>query len=53
MKSNNLQNVNDRLDKICKEMNELTKSHEFTQDQLEREIDNIKENIKHMETSIK
>ena len=53
MISNNLQNTNDRLDKISKEMNELTKSLEFTQDQLEGEINNIKENIKHLETSIK
>ena len=34
-------------------MNKLTKSPEFTQDQLEGEINNIKENIKHLETSIK
>ena len=51
--SNNLQNTNDRLDKISKEMTELTKSFEFTQDQLEGEINNIKENIKHLEKSIK
>ena len=43
MISNNLQNANDRLNKISKEMNELTKSLEFTQDQLE--VNNIKENI--------
>ena len=51
--SNNLQNTNDRLDRISKEMTELTKSFEFTQDQLEGEINNIKENIKHLEKSIK
>ena len=51
--SNNLKNTNDRLDKISKEMNELTKSIGFTQDQLEGEINNIKENIKHLEKSIK
>ena len=34
-------------------MNEPNKSLEFTQDQLEGEIHNIKENIKHVETSIK
>ena len=34
-------------------MNKLTKSLEFTQDQLEGEINNIKENIKHLGTSIK
>ena len=51
--SKNLQNANLRLDKISKEMTELTKSSEFTQDQLEGEINNIKENIKHLETSIK
>ena len=51
--SNNLQNANLRLDKISKEMTELTKSFEFTHDQLEGEINNIKENIKHLETSIK
>ena len=48
-----LQNKNDHLDKISKEMTELTKSLEFTQDQLEGEINNITENIKHLETSIK
>ena len=53
VKWNNLQNTNDRLDKISKEMNKLTKSLEFTQDQLEGEINNIKENIKHLGTSIK
>ena len=53
MISHNLQNTNDRLDKISKEMNELTKSLEFTQDQLEEEINSIKENIKHLETSTK
>ena len=51
--SNNLQNANLRLDKISKEMTELTKSFEFTHDQLEGEINNIKENIKHLEKSIK
>ena len=53
MISNNLQNTNDRLDKISKEMTELTKNLEFTQDQLKGEINDIKENIKHLETSIK
>ena len=53
MINNNLQNTNDRLDKISKEMIELTKSLEFTQDQLEGEINYIKENIKYLETSIK
>ena len=53
MISNNLQNTNDHLDKISKEMTELTKSLEFTQDQLEGEINNIKENIKHLESRIK
>ena len=53
MISNNLQNTNDCLDKISKEMTELTKCLEFTQDQLEGEINNIKENIKHRETHIK
>ena len=53
MISNNLQNTNDRLDKISKEMTELTKNLEFTQDQLKGEINYIKENIKHLETSIK
>ena len=33
-------------------MTELTKSLEFTKDQLQGEINNIKENIKHLETSI-
>ena len=51
--NNHLQNKNDHLDKISKEMTELTKSLEFTQDQLEGEINNITENIKHLETSIK
>ena len=46
MISNNLQNTNERLDKISKEMTELTKSFKFTQDQLEGEINNIKESIK-------
>ena len=53
MISNNLQNTNERLGKISKEMIELTKSLEFTQDQSEGEINNIKEKIKHLETSIK
>ena len=35
MISNNLQNANGRLDKISKQMTELTKSLDFTQDQLE------------------
>ena len=52
MISNDLQNINDHLDKIFKEMIELTKSLEFTQDQLEGEINDIKENIKHLETII-
>ena len=53
MISNNLQNTNDRLDTISKEMTELTNSLEFTQDQLEGEINNSKENIKHLVISIK
>ena len=53
MISNNLQNANGRLDKISKQMTELTKSLDFTQDQLEWEINNIKENIKHLRTSTK
>ena len=53
VKWNNLQHTNARLDKISKQMNTLTKSLKFTQDQLEGEINNIKENIKHLETSIK
>ena len=53
MINNNLQNTNDRLNKISKEMIELTKSLEFTQDQLDGETNNIKENIKHLETSIR
>ena len=52
MISNNLQNRNDRLDKTSKEMTKLTKSLEFTQDQLQGEI-TIKENSKNLETSIK
>ena len=52
MISNDLQNTNDHLDKIFKEMIELTKSLEFTQDQLEGEINEIKEYIKHLETII-
>ena len=51
-KSNNLQNTLGRLDKIPKEITKLTKSLDFTKDQLEREINNIKENLKHLETSI-
>ena len=47
MISNNLQNKNDCLGKISKEMTELTKSLEFTQDQLEGKRNNIKEYIKH------
>ena len=50
--SNNLQNTNGRLDKIPKEMTKLAKSLDFTKDQLEGEINNIKENLKHLETSI-
>ena len=53
MISNNLQYTNDRLHKISKEMTELTKSLEFNQDQLEGEINDTKENIKLLETSIK
>ena len=45
MISNNLQNTNDRLDKISKEITELAKRLQFTQVQLEGEINNIKENI--------
>ena len=45
--------ISNRLDKISKEMTEVTKSLEFTQDQLEVETTNIKENIKHFETIIK
>ena len=51
-KSNNLQNTLGRLDKIPKEITKLTKSLDFTKDQLEGEINNIKENLKHLETSI-
>lgn len=51
--SNNLKNANDLPDKISEEMTELTKSLGFTQDQLEEEINNNEENIKHLETSIK
>ena len=50
--SNNLQNTLGRLDKIPKEITKLTKSLDFTKDQLEGEINNIKENLKHLETSI-
>ena len=46
MISNNLQNTNGRLDKISKEMTELTKRFEFTQDHWEEEINNIKEKLK-------
>ena len=53
MISNNSQNTNDRPDKMSKEMTELTKSLVFTQDQLEGSKINIKENIKHLEISIK
>ena len=53
MVSNNLHNTNDCLDEISKEITELTKSLEFTQDQLDGEINNIKENIRNLETSIK
>ena len=53
MISNNSQNTNDRPDKMSKEMTELTRSLVFTQDQLEGSIINIKENIKHLEISIK
>ena len=51
MISNNLPNINNCLNKISKEMTKLTKSLEFTQDQLKGEINDIKENIKHLETS--
>ena len=34
-------------------MTELTKNLDFTQGQLEEEINNIKENIKNLEASIK
>ena len=50
-KSNNLQNTLGRLDKIPKEITKLTESLDFTKDQLEGEINNIKENLKHLETS--
>ena len=50
---NNFQNTNDLLDKISKEVTGITKSIGFTQDQLEEEINNIKKNIKNLETSIK
>ena len=53
MISTNLQNTNDCLDEIFKEMSELTKSLELTQDQLEEEINNVKKNIKILVTSIK
>ena len=53
MRSNNLKNTNDCLDEISKEMTEITKSLECTQDQLEEEIKNIKENIRNLGTSIK
>ena len=46
--SNNLHNTSDGLDKISKEMTEQSKILEFTQDQSEVEINNIKENIKHL-----
>ena len=45
MIGNYLKNTNDRLDKISEEMTKLTKSLEFTQDQLGGEINNIKENM--------
>ena len=51
--SKNLQNTNDCLDKISKEMTKLTKRLEFTKDQLEGEISNVMENIKHLEISTK
>lgn len=53
MISNNLKNTDQRLHKIYKEIAKLTKSLEFTQGQLEGEIKNIIENIKHLETSVK
>ena len=53
MISNNLKNTNDCLDEISKEMTEITKSLECTQDQLEEEIKNIKENIRNLGTSMK
>ena len=42
-----MQNANDRLDIISKEKTELTKSLDFTQDQLEEEINNVKEKFGH------
>ena len=42
-----MQNANDRLDIISKETTELTKSLDFTQDQLEEEINNVKEKFEH------
>ena len=53
MISTNLQNANDCLDEIFKEMSELTKSLELTQDQLDEELNHIKKNIKILVTSIK
>lgn len=53
MISNNLKNTDQRLHKIYKEIAKLTKSLEVTQGQLEGEIKNIIENIKHLEISVK
>ena len=53
MISNNLKNTDQRLHKISKEIAKLTKSLEVTQGQLEGEIKNIIENIKHLEISVK
>ena len=51
MTSKNFQNTNDRLDEISKKMTELTRSLEFTEEELEGEINNIWENFKNLETS--
>ena len=51
MTSKNFQNANDRLDEISKKMTELTRSLEFTEEELEGEINNIWENFKNLETS--
>ena len=52
MISNNLQSTNDCLHKIFKEITKPTKSLEFTEDQLEGETNNLKENVKHLEANI-
>ena len=41
MTSKIFQNINDRLDEISKKMTELTRSLEFTEEELEGEINNI------------